>query len=185
MVPGRWSIHAWSRSSSATLETWPQTHFAGSFGQDGSTWNFGTSRAGRSGAARFRADSFWAQATIAASAAMMPSVLLFFMAPPSAFCLNSGPFRRLRIPLPLAHARDRHAREHARLLERVRVREGLRLGAAANVDDQQATNNLLAVVGKRCSGDDQYVLLTVEIGEMRLQAFFTPGGKVRRRNPRN
>ena len=30
-----------------TLETWPNTHFPGSFGQDGSTWNFGFSRAGK------------------------------------------------------------------------------------------------------------------------------------------
>src|SRR5262245_53189575 len=43
-VDGRCRIQAWPRSSIDTLETWPHTYLLGSWGQDGSTSNFGISR---------------------------------------------------------------------------------------------------------------------------------------------
>src|SRR5262245_37372513 len=34
-------IHTWSRESTATPDTCPSVHLAGTFGQNGSTWNVG------------------------------------------------------------------------------------------------------------------------------------------------
>src|SRR5262245_38378940 len=99
---------------------------------------------------------------------------------PPPFTIFSSPFGRLRIPLPLAHARDGHVREHARLLERIRIGESLGLGPAADVDDQKAADDFLAVVAERRAGDDQDVLLAVEVVEVRLQTLLALGCEVRR-----
>src|SRR5262245_8757508 len=60
---GRCSIQAFPCSSIETLETWPHTHLLGNFAQDGSTSNFGVSRASvRKGCANARCPSTMATA---------------------------------------------------------------------------------------------------------------------------
>src|SRR5882672_577876 len=96
-----------------------------------------------------------------------------------------GSLRRLRIPLPLAHARDRDAREHARLLKWVGVHKSLGLGTAVHMDDQQAADVPLAIVAQRRARDDQYFILAVKIIDVGLQALFTHGGEVGRGDARD
>src|SRR5688572_18154086 len=111
---------------------------------------------------------------IKARMAATPQLVLMALSSGLILCLlpcGSGALGRLRIPLALAHAGDLHVREHAGLLKRVAVHESLRRGAAADVDDQQAARVVLAIVGERRAGEDQYALLAVEVVEVGLQAF--------------
>src|SRR5262245_45718051 len=75
----------------------------------------------------------------------------------------SRALRRFGIPLPLAHARDRDAREHAVLREGIAVRERLGLGAAAHVHDEQAADRLLAVVALRGAREHEDLLLALQV----------------------
>src|SRR5258706_7770038 len=90
----------------------------------------------------------------------------------------SRAFRRLRIKLSLVHARDRNAAEHAGLRERVAVHKSLCFGASLHVDDQQAADELLAVITGSCSRNNQDALLATQILYVGLHGFFTIFGEV-------
>src|SRR5689334_17314198 len=85
---------------------------------------------------------------------------------------RSGALGRPRIELLLAHARDLHLREESALLERVAVHERLRFRAAADIDDEETADVVLAVVAQRRAGQHQDLLLAVEVIDMRLQSLF-------------
>src|SRR4051812_6879149 len=84
-----------------------------------------------------------------------------------------------RVPLPLAHARDRDAREHAVLRERIAIRKLLGFRAAVHVHDEKASDRRRAVVGLSGAREHQDVFLAAEIVAMRLQMFVPDSGRVR------
>src|SRR5262249_9147142 len=92
--------------------------------------------------------------------------------------LNSRTFGCVGIELPLVHARNRHAGEHAGLRKRVTVHKRLGLGAALHVDDQQAADVAPAVVARRSAGNHQDVSLAFQIFDVGLQAFLAFLGEV-------
>ena len=95
-VLGRCRIQAWPCSSIETLDTWPQTHLLGSFGQVGSTSKRGTSRICGAGAcAETGGEAPKAIATTSASAvaAERMSVVMKIL-PCSSFSLLSLPRKR-------------------------------------------------------------------------------------------
>src|SRR5688572_15889946 len=95
------------------------------------------------------------------------------------FDLLSGAFCRLGIPLPLAHARDGDAREHAVLGKRVAIGELLRFRAAPDVHDEQAADRLRALVVLRRAGEHEDLLLAAEVVAVRLQHLLADRGGVR------
>src|SRR5262245_44268240 len=81
----------------------------------------------------------------------------------------SGAFRRLGIPLALAHAGDGDALEHAVLREGIAVGERLRFGTAPHVDDEQAPDRLCAVVVLGRAGEHENFLLAAQVFPVRHQ----------------
>ena len=71
---------------------------------------------------------------------------------------SSSPFASLGVPLTATHARDGDACKHAVLRERIAVREFLRLGAAVDVDDEQAADGRGALIVLRGAGEHKNAL---------------------------
>src|SRR5687767_2174451 len=87
--------------------------------------------------------------------------------------------RRLRIPLPFAHARDRDALEYAALGEGIAVRECLGFSAAPHVDDEAAPDRFGAVVVLGCARKNQYFFLASQVLAVRTEDFLTDRGGIR------
>src|SRR5690242_807947 len=80
---------------------------------------------------------------------------------------------RARIPLALAHARDRDAREDTVLREGISVGKLLRIRAAAHVHDEETADRACAVVRLSGAREHQDVFLAAQIVAMRLEVLVT------------
>src|SRR5712671_4907430 len=76
--------------------------------------------------------------------------------------------RRLRVPLPAAHARDFYRFEQTGFSNRLLGGESFRGLAARHIDDEHTTGPRRAVFGERPSGQHDNVLVAIQVSEMRL-----------------